>query len=169
MPSQLTWKKSLLLTCQILGLLVNILASDEKSPLLKRDNLTTPIQMQLSLKDKDFSVFFAPYLKFRLNFKYLEKKKMTLIDILFLELRFPKTWSDKRLKSPVSDDYSTSNMVNVPNQCWKLHDSTFIIFIDHCQVNWVGKSFCFWHANYLDGLLKHWLPMKSILFLRKTI
>ena len=116
MPSQLTWKKSLLLTCQILGLLVNILASDEKSPLLKRDNLTTPIQMQLSLKDKDFSVFFAPYLKFSLNFKYLEKKKMTLIDILFPELRFPKTWSDKRLKSPVSDDYSTSNMVNVPNQ-----------------------------------------------------
>ena len=75
MPSQLTWKKSLLLTCQILGLLVNTLASDEKSPLLKRDNLTTPIQMQLSLKHKDFSVFFAPYLKFRINFKYFGKNK----------------------------------------------------------------------------------------------
>ena len=32
LPSQLSWKNSLLLTCQILGLLVNILAGDEKCP-----------------------------------------------------------------------------------------------------------------------------------------
>ena len=29
--------------------------------------------MQLSQKHKDFSVFFAPFLKSRLNFKYFEK------------------------------------------------------------------------------------------------
>ena len=32
LSSQLIWKKPLLLTCQILGLLVNILAADEKYP-----------------------------------------------------------------------------------------------------------------------------------------
>ena len=42
---QLSWKKSVLLTCQILGLLVNTLAVDEKYPLLKKDNLTTPIEI----------------------------------------------------------------------------------------------------------------------------
>ena len=45
-------EKSLLLTCQILGLLVNTLAADEKNPVLNRDNLTIPIQMQLSQKEK---------------------------------------------------------------------------------------------------------------------
>ena len=65
LPSQYTWKKSLLLTCQILGLLVNTLAADEMYPLLKRDNLTIPIQMQLSQKQKPFSAFLASILKSR--------------------------------------------------------------------------------------------------------
>ena len=74
LPRKLSWKKSLLLTCQILGLLVNTLAADEKYPVLNRDNLTIPIQMQLSQKQKTFSQLFAAFLKFRLNFKYFEKK-----------------------------------------------------------------------------------------------
>ena len=41
----LSWKKSLLLTCQILGLLVKTLAADEKYPLLKRDYLTIPVEI----------------------------------------------------------------------------------------------------------------------------
>ena len=67
-------KKSLLLTWKILGLLVNTLAPDEKYPVLNRDNLTIPIQMQLSQKQKTFSEFFAAFLKSRLNFKYFVKK-----------------------------------------------------------------------------------------------
>ena len=55
LPSRLNWKKSLLLICKILGLLVNTLAADEKYPVLNRDNLTILIQMQLSEKEKTFS------------------------------------------------------------------------------------------------------------------
>ena len=61
LPSQLSWKKSLFLTCQILGLLVNTLAADEKYPVLNRDNLTIPIQMQLSQKQKTFSQFLGAF------------------------------------------------------------------------------------------------------------
>ena len=61
------------MTCQILGLLANTLAADEKYPVLNRDNLTIPIQMQLSQKQKTFSEFFAAFLKFRVNFAYFEK------------------------------------------------------------------------------------------------
>ena len=74
MPSKLSWKNSLLLTCKILGLLVNTLATDEKYPVLNRDNLTIPIQMQLSQKQKTFSQFFAAFLKSTLNFEHFEKK-----------------------------------------------------------------------------------------------
>ena len=67
-------KKSLLLTCQILGLLVNTLATDEKYPVLNRDNLMIPIQMQLSQKQKTFSQILAAFLKSRLNLEYFFKK-----------------------------------------------------------------------------------------------
>ena len=67
-------KKSLLLTCQILGLLVNTLAADEKYPVLNRDNLTIPIQMQLSQKQKTFSEFFASFFKSRGNFEHFDKE-----------------------------------------------------------------------------------------------
>ena len=164
----MTWKKSLLLTCKILGLLFITLAADEMYALLKKDNLTIPIQMQLSLKQKNLSQFFAAFLKATLNVKYFEIKT-TLLDFVFPKLRTPETWSDKCLKSPVSDIPSTSNMVNVPKHCWNLHHSTFIIFIDHCQVTWVGERVSYWHAKSWDYLLTHWLSMKSILFLIETI
>ena len=67
-------KKSLLLTWKILGLLVNTLAPDEKYPVLNRDNLTIPIQMQLSQKQKTFSQFLAIFLKSKLNLEYFRKK-----------------------------------------------------------------------------------------------
>ena len=60
---------------------------------------------------------------------------ITLIDFVFSKIWTPKTWSDKCLESPVLDDPSTSNMVNVAMHCSNLRHSTFIIFIDHYQVN----------------------------------
>ena len=65
-------KKSLLFKCQVFGLLVKKLATDEEHPVLNRDNLTIPIQMQLSHNEKTFSRFFAAFLKSRLNFEYFE-------------------------------------------------------------------------------------------------
>ena len=53
-----------------MGLPVNSLAADEKSPVLNRDNLTIPIQMQLSQKERTFSQFLIAFWKSRLNFKH---------------------------------------------------------------------------------------------------
>ena len=39
-----------------------------------------------------------------------------------------KTWSDNYLKNPVSEDTSTINMVNVPEPCCNLSNSTFVRF-----------------------------------------
>ena len=59
---------------KILRQFVNTLTVDEKHYLLNRDNLTQPIQMQLSQKQKIFSEFFFRFLKSILNFKQLRKK-----------------------------------------------------------------------------------------------
>ena len=74
LAGKLCWKKSVLLIYEILGLLVNTLATDEKYPVFNRDKLTIPIQMQLYQKQNDFSKFCASFLKSRLNFKYFESK-----------------------------------------------------------------------------------------------
>ena len=52
-----------------------------------------------------------------------------------------KTWSYKCLKSPVSEDPSTSNMGKGPKHCWNLNDSTFTISTDPSECNSVGKPF----------------------------
>ena len=55
LATKLCLKISLLLTCQILGLLVNTLAANEKYLVLNRNNLTVPTQIQLSEKQKTLS------------------------------------------------------------------------------------------------------------------
>ena len=42
---------------------------------------------------------------------------MALRDFAISKLRTPKTWSDKCLKCLVSEDPSTSNIVNVSKHC----------------------------------------------------
>ena len=109
-------KKSLLLTCRILVLLVNTLAADEMYPSLNRNNLTKSIQMQLSHKQKQISEFFTAFLKLDQILNILNKK-LSLTAFLFPQLKTPKTWLDKCLKSPVAEDPSRSNMVNVLGHC----------------------------------------------------
>ena len=128
LPRQLIWRKSLLLKCQILGLLVNTLAADEKYPVLNRDNLAIPIQMQLSQKQKVFLNFLLLFWSLAETLNVL-KKKMTLIAFVFPKLPTPKRWLDKCLKALVSEDRSTSNMVKVAKHCWNLIQITFIIFL----------------------------------------
>ena len=46
-----------------------------------------------------------------------------------------ETWLDKCLTSPVLEELSRSDMVNVPKHCWNLNDSTVTIFIDPINKN----------------------------------
>ena len=65
---------SLLGIDKFLRLFVNTFPADEKHYLLNRDNLTQPIQIQLSQKQKTFSQFSFAFLKSLLNYKHLSKK-----------------------------------------------------------------------------------------------
>ena len=59
--------------CKILRQFVNTLTADDKYSLLNRDDLTQPIQILLSQKEKTFSAFFSEVLKSTLNFKNFQK------------------------------------------------------------------------------------------------
>ena len=71
---QLSTRKSLLVICKISRLFPNTLSADGKYSLFNRDNLTQPIQMQVSRKQKTFSQFFSAFLKSSLYFKHFEQK-----------------------------------------------------------------------------------------------
>ena len=76
------WKKSLLVIHKILRVFFNTLTVDDKHYLLNRDNLTQPIQMQLSEKQETFyPFFFFAFLKSILNFKHLPKKMSVIADV----------------------------------------------------------------------------------------
>ena len=64
----------MLVLCKFLRLLVRTLTDDEKYYLLYRENLTQPIQILLSQKQKTFSQFFSEFLKSTLNFEHFQKK-----------------------------------------------------------------------------------------------
>ena len=55
-------------------LFVNIPTVDDKHYLLNRDNLTQPIQMQLSKKQKTFSEISFAFLSSLLDFKHVPEK-----------------------------------------------------------------------------------------------
>ena len=72
--TQYSCKKSLLVICKSLRLFVNTMSAVDKCSLPNRDNLMTPIHMQLSKKLKTFSQFFLAFSKSRLNFEHFQKK-----------------------------------------------------------------------------------------------
>ena len=71
---QLFLKNFLLVICKISRYFPNTLSADAKYSPLNRDNLTQPIQILLSQKQKTFSQFFSSFLKCTFNFEPFQKK-----------------------------------------------------------------------------------------------
>ena len=81
----------MLMLCNILGRFLKPLTDDDKYFLLYGDNLTQPIQILLSQKQKTFSEFFSAFLKSTLNFENFQKKINLIADV------FPKLPSAKKV------------------------------------------------------------------------
>ena len=64
----------MLVIFKFLRLLVKTLTDDEKYSLLQRENLTQPIQILLSQKQKTFSQFSSKFSKSTLNFEHFQRK-----------------------------------------------------------------------------------------------
>ena len=65
-----SWKISLLLLCEMLGLFFNTFTVDGKYSLRNIESLLQPVQMQISKKQNTFSNFFPSFLNITFNFKY---------------------------------------------------------------------------------------------------
>ena len=81
-------EKSLLVISKILRLFVNTLTADDKYSVFNRENLTQPIHMQLSQKQKAFPQIYFPFLKCILTFERFQQK-LNLIADVYPKLRTP--------------------------------------------------------------------------------
>ena len=66
---------------------------------------------------------------------------MTPIADVFLEIMVRKACLDECLKGRLSEDPSTHNIANESKHCCNLNESTFSIFINHCEGNCGRKNF----------------------------
>ena len=137
---QLGWRKSLLLIWKFGKVFVNALTARDKYSLRNRNNLTQPIQRQLSQKQETLWKFF--YWIFEIYFEFWTFSKKwrlsSLIDFGNYGLR--KTCLNKCLKNPVSEDSLASSMVNGNKHCWNLDSTTFSIVIDDSEHNCIRKN-----------------------------
>ena len=106
--------------------------------LLERQFNATNWDAIISRAKNIFSVFFC---NFRNKFKFLTfSRKGWPCGWLFPKLQTLKNKLDQCLISPISEDPSKSNIVSGPKRCWNLNDSSFAMFIDHCDGNLRWKS-----------------------------
>ena len=76
---------------QIFRLFVNTFTAVDKYSLLNRDNLTHPIHIQSSQKQKPFSQFLSKFSQSTLHFENFPKKMSVIADV------FPKLRTLKKL------------------------------------------------------------------------
>ena len=86
---EFSWKRSFLVTCNVLRLFVNTLTAHDKYSLVTRENSMQTIQMRLSEKQNTFSEFLCAFFKSKTNVEPF-KKKLTLIAYEFWKLPTPK-------------------------------------------------------------------------------
>ena len=70
---KLSWKKSLLVICKMLGLFVNTLTTNGKYFPLSGEKLKEPIHMELTMKQKKYSESFSGFSKSWVNFGHFRK------------------------------------------------------------------------------------------------
>ena len=76
--------------CWILGVFRKTLTANDENPVPGCENLSSPIEMQLSLKPTKIAESFVEFLESTSNFKHFEKKKIIVIATLFRKLQTVK-------------------------------------------------------------------------------
>ena len=126
----------------MLKLFITTLTANDKYSLLNRDNLEQQIQMQLFQKQKTFYWLFSAFLKSNLNFDHFQKQDNPDGWCSSETTDSNTTKLDQSLISLPWEDPSKGSILNRPKHCQNMNDTTFTIFIDHCQGDWVLKSLC---------------------------
>ena len=149
-------EKSLLVICKILRLFFNTLTTDDQYSLLKRDNLTKPIQIQISKKQKIFFQFFYALLKSTSNFEHFEKRdypwNLCISQIMDCKRRGYRHLLKVPFIRPFDKQHGKRSQTLLKSAQQHLY-----------QIYWSWRGKLSWRKSLLALFLTHWLPMTSIL------
>ena len=93
---EMIWKISPWLKFEIIRLFVNTWTAHYKYPVTDCENLSFPMQIQLSWKQKIFSGFLIPFMESPSNFEHFQKKKILIANA------FPKLTTVQGLVTPLT-------------------------------------------------------------------
>ena len=134
----LIWKISPLVICWILGVFRNTLTANDKYPVRDCQNLSSPIQLQLSLNPKAFFILLFHFWNLNQILNIL-KKKMIVIATLFRKLQTVKDLVRPLFKKHHFRNSFDNQHVKESQVVWNLPKCTFIIFFHHYGRPWFGK------------------------------
>ena len=109
---------------------------------------------KIILESKNIFWSFFSIFRIYIKFELLWKKRWASQAITFWNYRLEKVGFLKCLKSLLSEDLWTVNMLKVPKDCLNLHGSIFVIFFDNFEKNQLEK-FCFLSIWILETVCKH--------------
>ena len=75
------------------------------------------------------------------------EKKIIVIANVFPRLQTVKTWLNHSLKIAVSEHPLAVNTLKVPKCFWNMHETNFIIFLDHSEGKWFAKYLAYWNLK----------------------
>ena len=117
-----------------------------------------PDSNAIILKTKTFFWFFFSISGIYLKFQTFLNKRWSWELVYFGNYWLRKTCLEHSLKSTISEDSLTVNMLKRPKLLQKDHESTFIIFFHHYQRTWFGKYLPQLYAKSWGCFLTHCLP-----------
>ena len=132
------FKTLLSVTSETLRLFVNTSTYDHKCSCYKRENIPQAIQMQLSKKLKLFYEVFIAFVESN-SISNILRKKMKLIDQLYLILLTPKDLVTKRLKGYDLWHPWGLKVPTGPKHWWNRNKRNFSQLFHFCGLNWDGN------------------------------
>ena len=145
-------------------MLRNTLTGNDKYPVRDCENLSSPIQMELSINPKKFSDSFVRFWNFDLILSILEKK-MIVIATLFRKLETVKDFVTPLSKKHTFRALFYSQHVRGSQTLVKSAWEHFIFFFFHdSERNWLGNYLPYWYVKSYGCFVTHWLAMRSIPF-----
>ena len=125
--------------CWISGLFCNTLTANDKYTVRDCVNMSSPIQMELSLKPAIFPDVFVPFLEYTSDCKHFVKKRSSPCLLCLGIYTLWNSWLDHSLKKTVSDIPLRINMLKSPKLLGNVHQNTFIIIFHHYTRPWLWK------------------------------
>ena len=159
---KLSWKKSVLVGSEILGLFFITFTSEDKYSRGKNQNFAEQLQTKLCQKRKAFSGIFIAILKCTSSLEYFQWKNdhssLSIAEIIDSK----RSGHLNCLRGPTSEHVSVNNVLAGSKHCSNQHGNTIPECFHESGINRARKSLSYSDLKSSDCLLTHWLLSKSI-------